>query len=252
MEQRKTAENQRKIRKNEMVEKITESKKGGIFVLGLVLLFWLLLLAALPAMAAEKTCMVSIPVSVTLTGTASDRQTQKNPVFTVVMESADERTEIPMPEQNQIQIGANGSGTFDSILYTTPGDYTYQIREISGSDQINRSSDLIYDTTVYQVTVRVLNAEDGGLEAEVWAGKEGMAEKQNQITFENQWKETKTPETIVNPVQTGKTVAVITTKTPKTGDIQKPAAYIFTIIIAAGIAISVSLYRKHRNKENER
>ena len=245
MKQGKTAENKLQTRNVGIVEKITESKKGGIVVLGMVLLFWLVLLAALPAMAAEKTCMVSIPVSVTLTGTASDSQDQKNPVFTVVMESTDGRNGIPMPEQNQIQIGANGSGTFDSILYTTPGDYTYQIRQIGGEN-----SDLTYDTTIYQVTVRVLNAEDGGLEAEVWGQKAGMTEKQSQITFENQWKETKTPGTIENPIRTGKTSTTVMTKTPKTEDVQNPAVYIVTIIIAVGVAISVSLYRKYRKKED--
>ncbi len=85
---------------NLVVEKIVESKKGGIFVLAMVLLFWCALLFALPAMAAEKTCAVSIPVSVKMTGNGSDSQTQKNPAFTVVMEAADGRTDLPMPEQN--------------------------------------------------------------------------------------------------------------------------------------------------------
>ena len=66
---------------NLVVEKIVESKKGGIFVLAMVLLFWCALLFALPAMAAEKTCAVSIPVSVKMTGNGSDSQTQKNPAF---------------------------------------------------------------------------------------------------------------------------------------------------------------------------
>ena len=55
------------------------------------------------------------------------KDAQKNPAFTVVMEAADGRTDLPMPEQNQIQIGQLGKGTFDSILYTTP-DYEYHIR----------------------------------------------------------------------------------------------------------------------------
>ena len=75
------------------------------------------------------------------------------------MEAADGRTDLPMPEQNQIQIGATGSGTFDSILYTTPGDYEYHIRQLSGTDQ-----NITYDATEYDVTVRVTNAENGGLE----------------------------------------------------------------------------------------
>ena len=174
--------------KKMIVETIVDSKKNGIFVLAMVLLFWCVLLFASPVMAAEKTCVVSIPVSVEITGKVSDSQTQKNPVFTVVMEAADGRTDFPMPEQNQIQIGANGSGTFDSILYTTPGDYQYHIRQLTGTDQ-----NITCDAAEYDVTVRVTNAENGGLEAEMWAVHPGQSGKQSQITFHNKWKTTETP-----------------------------------------------------------
>lgn len=228
-----------------IVEKIVENKKGSSFVLTMVLLFWCALLFALPAMAAEKTCVVSIPVSVEITGKVSDSQTQKNPVFTVVMEAADGRTDFPMPEQNQIQIGANGSGTFDSILYTTPGDYQYHIRQLTGTDQ-----NITYDAAEYDVTVRVTNVENGGLEAEMWAVYPGQSGKQSQITFENKWKNTETPRTIDRPVKTTvKTVTAVTAKAPKTGDMQNPALYVIVIIIAAGVAIGVSLYRKYKKKK---
>lgn len=228
-----------------IVEKIVESQKGGIFVLAMVLLFWCALLFALPAMAAEKTCAVSIPVSIKMTGKVSDSQTQKNPVFTVVMEAADGRTDFPMPEQNQIQIGANGSGTFDSILYTTPGDYQYHIRQLTGIDQ-----NITYDAAEYDVTVRVTNAENGGLEAEMWAVYPGQSGKQSQITFENKWKNTETPGTINTTTKTPvKTATAVTAKAPKTGDIQTPALYVVVIIIAAGVAIGVSLYRKYKKKK---
>ena len=230
---------------NLIVEKIVENKKGGIFVLAMVLLFWCVLLAALPAMAAEKTCAVSIPVSVKMTGKVSDSQTQKNPAFTVVMEAADGRTDLPVPEQNRIQIGANGSGTFGSILYTIPGDYEYHIRQLNGTDQ-----NITYDATEYDVTVRVTNAENGGLEAELWAVHPGQSGKQSQITFENKWKNTETPG-IINPSTKtpAKTATAVTAKAPKTVDMQNPALYVIVIIIAAGVAISVSLYRKYKKKE---
>ncbi|WP_296117580.1 Spy0128 family protein [uncultured Eubacterium sp.] len=228
-----------------VVEKIVESQKGGIFVLAMVLLFWCVLLFALPAMAAEKTCAVSIPVSIKMTGKVSDSQTQKNPAFTVVMEAADGRTDFPMPEQNQIQIGANGSGTFDSILYTIPGDYQYHIRQLAGADQ-----NITYNAAEYDVTVRVTNAENGGLEAQIWAVHPGQSEKQSQITFENKWKTTETPGTIDRPVKTTvKTATAVTAKAPKTGDMQNPALYVIVIIIAAGVAIGVSLYRKYKKKK---
>ena len=232
--------------KKMIVETIVDSKKNGIFVLAMVLLFWCVLLFASPVMAAEKTCMVSIPVTVKLAGNESDSQTQKNPVSTVVMESADGRIDLPMPEQNQIQIGTDGSGTFDSILYTAPGDYEYQIRQLTGTDP-----NIIYDVTDYEVTVRVVNTQNGGLEAEVWAVHPGQSEKQSQITFENTRKTTETPGTIDRPVKTTvKTVTAITAKAAKTGDMQNPALYVIVIIIAAGVAVSVGLYRKYKKKDD--
>lgn len=75
-------------------------------------------------------------------------------------------------------MGADGSGTFDAILYTTPGDYQYHIRQLAGTDQ-----NIEYDVTEYDVTVRVLNVEGGGLEAEVWALKSGQPDKQSRIGF---------------------------------------------------------------------
>lgn len=227
-----------------IVEKISESKKRGVLLLALVLTFWFVLLAALPVMATERTCMVSVPVSVQLTGTAGSGQTQNTSVFTVVMEAENDRNDLPMPEQNQIQIGVNGSGTFDSILYTTPGDYQYRIRQIAGNDR-----DIVYDTTEYEVTVRVLNAEDGGLEAEVWAIKPGQSEKQSRIVFQNEWKTATTPGNVQEPTKTGTTTTTITMRTPKTDDMQNPALYVIVMIIAAGTAIGVSLYRKYRKKE---
>ena len=228
-----------------IVEKIAESKKKSIFVLAVVLLFWCALLFVLPAMAAEKTCAVSIPVSVKMTGNESDGQTQKNLAFTVEMEAAGGRTDLPMSEQNQIQIGANGSGTFDSILYTTPGDYEYHIRQLSGTDQ-----DITYDVTEYDVTIRVTNAENGGLKAEMWAVHPGQSEKQSQITFENEWENTETSGTINTPAKTlVKKTKAVSTKAAKTGDMQNPALYVIVIIIAIGVAISVSLYRKYKKKE---
>ena len=103
-----------------MNEKISENRKRGVLLLLLVVLFWFVLLAVVPAMAAEKTCLVSVPVSVQLTGTAVSGQTENTPVFTVVMEAQNERNELPLPEQNQIQMGSGWGGTFDAILYTTP------------------------------------------------------------------------------------------------------------------------------------
>lgn len=119
---------------NLVVEKIVESKKGGIFVLAMVLLFWCALLFALPAMAAEKTCAVSIPVSVKMTGNGSDSQTQKNPAFTVVMEAADGQT-FQCRSRTRYRLGQLGAGHLTPFciqhletMNTTFGSLAAQIR----------------------------------------------------------------------------------------------------------------------------
>ena len=140
-----------------MKEKISENRKRGVLLLLLVVLFWFVSAGSSTSHGSGETCLVSVPVSVQLTGTAVSGQTENTPVFTVVMEAQTSGTSLPLPEQNQIQMGADGSGTFDAILYTTPGDYQYHIRQLAGTDQ-----NIKYDVTEYDVTVRVLNVEAVG------------------------------------------------------------------------------------------
>lgn len=118
-----------------VVEKIVESQKGGIFVLAMVLLFWCVLLFALPAMAAEKTCAVSIPVSVKLTGNETDSQMQKNPAFTVIMEAQTDGQTFQCRSRTGYRLEQMGAGhlipfciQYLAIINTTFDNLQEQIR----------------------------------------------------------------------------------------------------------------------------
>lgn len=84
---------------------------------------------------------------------------------------------------------------------SAPGDYHYNISQKAGS-----AANYIYDTAVYTVTVRVVNSEDGGLTVEVWAAKNGAADKAEAIVFNNEYKapsDSKTPEKLESTPKTG-------------------------------------------------
>ena len=51
----------------------------------------------------------------------------------------------------------------------------------------------IEETAVYTVTVRVVNGKDDGLNAEVWAVKDGGSDKVEEILFSNAYKAPEEP-----------------------------------------------------------
>lgn len=132
-------------------------------------------------------CSINIPVQVTVSG---DTAQQEGYTFTIEKETAD----APMPESNVLTINGTGSGNFASIEYTEPGDYVYRVYQITG-----KTEGMTYDTSSYQVTVRVVNAENGGLAAEIWAVKNDSNQKVDSIRFDNQYDDGQEPATPTNP-----------------------------------------------------
>lgn len=120
-------------------------------------------------------CSISIPVQVTVSG---DTAPQEKYIFTMEKETVD----APMPENNILTIDGGGSGSFASIEYTVPGDYVYRVHQVAG-----KTEGMTYDTSTYQVTVRVVNTETGGLTAEIWAVKNDSNQKVDSISFDNQY-----------------------------------------------------------------
>ena len=118
--------------------------------------------AALPASAAEA-------AEATLTVTV------KNGPTTVVIEAVDD---APLPDETEIEV----EDSADFVLkYNTPGIYQYSISQKPGARE-----DVIYDETVYNVTVYVVSDDSGDLSTSIVAVKEGSETKMGELGFVNE------------------------------------------------------------------
>jgi len=100
---------------------------------------------------------VITPVSVTLMGTKNlTCGTLENGMFSFIVKNS---------EGNTVASGTNnaaGSIQFSSIEYTEPGVFTYTVEEVMGTD-----SSIIYDGSIFTVTVTVTDDGNGNLVAGV-------------------------------------------------------------------------------------
>lgn len=87
-----------------------------------------------------------------------------------------------MPESSTLTIKNGGSASFGPMRYTVPEDYHYRIRQTTEAQE-----NFTYDTAVYNVTVQVVNAENGKLSATVVGGREGSTEKSQSLVFNNSY-----------------------------------------------------------------
>ena len=193
---------------------------------GLTCILLMLTLLALPgkAFAEERECAVTIPAAVEVSGTSALSDTE----FEVVLTSLD--TGVPMPEKSNGTVQGSGQIVLGPVTYTVPGDYHYSI-----SQKVGNAANYTYDTSVYSVTVRVVNSEDGGLAAEVWAVKDGASDKVEKITFSNEYKAPEGPKKPEDP----KKAIVITA--PQTGDMANVNLFIGLLAASALTLVFVVL-----------
>lgn len=165
----------------------------------------------------ERECSLAIPVSIELRGNTENIEPEK---FECVMEPSDEN----LPGKvlfNEITLNKTGiiTGHFDEIHYTKPGDYKYNVYQTKGNNK-----NIVYDDSMYEVTVRVVNTETGGLTAEVWAVKNESEQKVDEIKFTNYYNGITPATTESQPDTTNHTTtntitrSSIGTTSPKTGD----------------------------------
>ncbi len=185
----------------------------GVYVLAILFLFSLRG-RQVYASEGERKCAISIPIAVELKGDGTVPQE-----FNFILESLDGEDS----EKKQLSITTNKKGVttgrFAEINYTEPGDYRYKVYQQKGN-----SENVIYDDSVYEVTVRVVNTQDDGLIAEIWAVKDESEQKVDEIRFMNHYKGNSqattqtTPET--NDHTTVKTItrSSIGSTSAKTGD----------------------------------
>ena len=188
------------------------------------------LILALPGMAfaEERGCTVTIPTYVEVTGTSSLTDAE----FEVVLAGLD--TEEPMPEKSSGTVKGSGQVVLGPMTYTVPGDYHYRISQKGGN-----AEGYTYDTAVYTVTVRVVNGEDDGLNAEVWAVKDGGSDKVEEILFSNAYK---APEEPKKPEEPNKPAA------PQTGD--QTHVRLFAALL--GLSVLVMILSGFRQSRKDR
>lgn len=168
-------------------------QKWKRFCRGMSLAF-VIVLSAMPcfASAKENKCEVTLPVQIETMGDPAPTKE----VFEVSLTCTD--LNAPMPEIITQTLEGAGEILFGSINYTLPEDYHYVITQKKGT-----TAHWIYDQAVYEVTVRIVNDEDGELVSEVWAVKNGSLEKCEKITFVNHYEAPAVPSVPTNTPQTG-------------------------------------------------
>lgn len=181
----------------------------------------------LPA-CAEEAPQVSVPVTVSLTGTLP-RPAEK---FTIRLKADDPA--YPMPEgsvegEYTMEITGADTKSLPPIVYNRVGIYTYKITQDAGKHRGCK-----YDATVYYLTVYITNAEDGsGLEATAVLYPNGQGEKVESVEFRNAYP-------VVRTTPTG---------SPKTGDTAQPLLYIGLVVLGLGILAALIATRKPRHSE---
>lgn len=111
---------------------------------------------------------------------------------TVVIEAVDGS---PLPERTEFQDVADGTFKFS---FSQPDTYRYRVYQ-----QIPENTNgVIFDKTVYKITLTVLSDAEGILQSVCTISIDGSAEKKEAILFENRFsndKETTTEQTTVPP-----------------------------------------------------
>lgn len=190
---------------------------GILTFLMLVSFLFPLKMAKVSAAESDRECSIAIPVSIELRGNTENIEPEK---IECVMEPSDEN----LPGEvlfSEVTLNKTGiiTGHFDEIHYTKPGDYKYNVYQTKGENK-----NIVYDDSMYEVTVRVVNTETGGLKAEVWAVKNESEQKVDEIRFTNYYNGITPATTESQPGTTHHTTtntitrSSIGTTSPKTGD----------------------------------
>jgi pilin isopeptide linkage protein len=204
--------------------------------------------------ADNYSCTASIPVSVTVTGSNVPSDSK----FTVTLSAADQQS--VMPATTSFTATGNQTFNFGPMTFNTPGDYKYLVKEEKGS-----ASNFTYDSSVYTVTVRVINDNKGGLIATVWAEKDGQTTKSDSVNFVNTYaapttsscpttsskacKGTSTVTTVTTVTTVQNVTNVSTVKPVKTGDTSNVVLYMTALITSVIVALLIVMMKRHENNK---
>lgn len=87
----------------------------------------------------------------------------------------------PAPVKGEIRTGEDSMAEF-GIMLDEPGTYRYRLSQLPGD-----SPDMVYDSTVYDITVFAEEGEDGSIVYAVTASEAGSSGKSYRIEFHNEY-----------------------------------------------------------------
>ena len=140
--------------------------------------------------------------------------------YEFVIEGIDAST--PKANQDTVKVDGSGSGNF-GIVIDEPGTYQYKLYEKTGDNE-----NIVYDSTVYLVTLFVTNDDAGNLQYQVILAKEGMVQP-TEVKFINTASRKADP----TPTPTPKREQIVV----KTGDFGNTFSGKAWVLLAAGACL---------------
>ena len=226
-------------------------KLSGLLVLPVLLAALLMMPVRANAEEVPYECFAELPVSVELNG---DHDEQFH-VTIELAEGMDETAPLPDEAADGLLIAGDASDSFSNFHFTKPGDYVYVVKQ-----EIGDTAYMSYDNTVYTVTIRVTNADNGGLQHEIWATTDDDPNtKVQELAFLNTYAPPTPAPTDEHPdiaegIENGTWGGTPTPKPvstlPQTSDALPLTALVVVLVLAAAAIVALVVLRVRKNKQD--
>ena len=226
-------------------------KLSGLLVLPVLLAALLMMPVRANAEEVPYECFAELPVSVELNG-ENDEQFH---VTIELAEGMDETAPLPDEAADGLLIAGDASDSFSNFHFTKPGDYVYVVKQ-----EIGNTAYMSYDNTVYTVTIRVTNADNGGLQHEIWATTDDDPDtKVQELRFLNTYAPPTPAPTDEHPdiaegIENGTWGGTPTPKPvsalPQTSDALPLTALVVVLVLAAAAIVVLVVLRVRKNKQD--
>ena len=226
-------------------------KLSGLLVLPVLLAALLMMPVRANAEEVPYECFAELPVSVELNG---DHDEQFH-VTIELAEGMDETAPLPDEAADGLLIAGDASDSFSNFHFTKPGDYVYVVKQ-----EIGDTAYMSYDNTVYTVTIRVTNADNGGLQHEIWATTDDDPNtKVQELAFLNTYAPPTPAPTDEHPdiaegIENGTWGGTPTPKPvstlPQTSDALPLTALVVVLVLAAVAIVVLVVLRVRKNKQD--
>ena len=226
-------------------------KLSGLLVLPVLLAALLMMPVRANAEEVPYECFAELPVSVELNG---DHDEQFH-VTIELAEGMDETAPLPDEAADGLLIAGDASDSFSNFHFTKPGDYVYVVKQ-----EIGNTAYMSYDNTVYTVTIRVTNADNGGLQHEIWATTDDDPNtKVQELAFLNTYAPPTPAPTDEHPdiaegIENGTWGGTPTPKPvstlPQTSDALPLTALVVVLVLAAAAIVVLVVLRVRKDKQD--